>query len=273
MKALPVALLQRVVMLFLLLLAASAQAAPKSEYWAFWDKSNPESIATINHEPWQQLLDLYLVSRPAGSLFRYQAVTAADRQKLKRYLQSLASIDPRNYARAEQKAYWINFYNALTVDLVLENYPIKSITKIGPWYQFGPWEMEVATVATQALTLNDIEHRILRPLWRDNRIHYAVNCASIGCPDLSAVAFTGANTDDMLDRLAKRFIRQEKGVSWIGRKLTISRIYEWYESDFINQEGVVLHLRRYSTQGQSKRLKNYSGLLQYRYDWRLNDLK
>ena len=273
MIALPVASLQRIGLLFLLVLAVSVHAAPKSEYWAFWDKSNPESGATINHQPWQQLLDLYLVRRLEGSLFRYQAVTKEDRQDLKQYLQFLSSIDPRDYAKNVQKAYWINFYNALTVDLVLENYPVKSITKIGPWYKFGPWDMNITKVAGQTLTLNDIEHRILRPLWRDNRIHYAVNCASLGCPDLSSVAFIGANTDVMLDELARRFIRQEKGVSWTGRTLTLSRIYEWYESDFIDQEGVTLHLRRYSTPEQSKRIKNYTGSIQYRYDWRLNNLK
>ncbi|WP_257264289.1 DUF547 domain-containing protein [Endozoicomonas sp. ONNA2] len=248
-------------------------AAPASSYWALWDKSNSESSGVINHQLWQEILDTYLALRPDGNRFRYQLVSQEDRDKLDKYLTDMASLDPGNYSEAEQKAYWINFYNALTVDLILEHYPVKSITKIGPWYQFGPWDMDITQVVGQNLTLNDIEHRILRPLWDDSRIHYAVNCASIGCPDLSPTAFTAANTEPMLNELARRFIRQEKGMSWVDGKLTLSRIYEWYEQDFIDQEGVVLHLRQFASQADGRRLKNYTGTIQYQYDWRLNELK
>ncbi|WP_083232497.1 DUF547 domain-containing protein [Endozoicomonas atrinae] len=248
-------------------------AAPASKYWAYWDISNSDSSVVINHRLWQEVLDTYLVLRPDGNRFRYKDVSQEDRDKLDKYIMEMSSLDPRTYSKAEQKAYWINFYNALTVDLVLEHYPVKSITKIGPWYRFGPWDMDITRVAGQRLTLNDIEHRILRPLWEDSRIHYAVNCASIGCPDLSAMVFTAANTDQMLDDLARRFIRQEKGMSWVDERLTLSRIYEWYEKDFVDQEGVVLHLLRFSSQGNARRLKKYTGVIQYQYEWGLNELK
>ncbi|WBA80313.1 DUF547 domain-containing protein [Endozoicomonas sp. GU-1] len=257
----------------LLILPGLVMAAPASTYWAFWDKSNPESSAVINHHLWQEILDTYLALRPGGNRFRYGLVSQEDRDKLDKYLTDMATLDPRTYSLAEQKAYWINVYNALTVDLVLEHYPVKSITKIGPWYQFGPWDMDITQVAGQNLTLNDIEHRILRPLWDDSRIHYAVNCASIGCPDLSPTVFTADNTEPMLDELARRFIRQEKGMSWVEGKLTLSRIYEWYEQDFVDQAGVVLHLRQFASQANAQRLKKYTGTIQYQYDWRLNELK
>lgn len=114
----------------------------------------------------------------SGNRFRYKAVSDTDHQKLKDYLDYLSRLTPVEYPREIQKAYWINLYNALTVDLILQHYPVESITDIGSWYHFGPWDDEVVTASGQPLTLNDIEHRILRPLWEDNRIHYAVNCAS-----------------------------------------------------------------------------------------------
>ena len=257
----------------LLLCSEVILAAPASKYWGYWDRSVPESTAVINHEAWQEFLDEYLVVRPNGSHVRYAAVGHEDRNKLDEYLVEMSSLDPRSYSKEEQKAYWINFYNALTVDLVLEHYPVKSITKIGPWYRFGPWDNDITQVAGQKLTLNDIEHRILRPLWEDNRIHYAVNCASLGCPDLSPTIFTAANTEQQLDDLARRFIKQEKGVSWIDGKLTLSRIYEWYEKDFVDQEGVVLHMRQFASPATARRLKKYTGVIQYQYNWGLNELK
>ena len=256
----------------LLLVSSLAMAAPKSEYWAFWDKSNPASTVVVDHALWQAIINKYLVSRAEGNGFRYAQVSAADRQKLKDYLATLTSLDPRILNKVEQKAYWINLYNALTVNLILDNYPVKSITDIGPWYSFGPWDMKITRVAGQDLTLNDIEHRILRPLWQDERIHYAVNCASIGCPDLAEQVFTAENTDAMLNMLARRFVQQQKGLSLAGGRLTTSRIYEWYQTDFTNQgnKGVVTYLRSIAPSTLARQLGQYNGPVQYQYNWALN---
>lgn len=108
-------------------------------------------------------------------------MSLASKQQLKRYIQQMASLDPRDYKKQEQFAYWVNLYNALTVQLVLDNYPTSSIKKLGKgFFSFGPWDDDIIRVAGKKLTLNDIEHRILRPIWRDKRIHYVVNCASLG---------------------------------------------------------------------------------------------
>lgn len=263
-------------MLVAVLLASPlATAAPESEYWAFWDKSNPASKVVVDHGPWQAILDDYLVFRPEGNRFRYRYVSAEDRESLEDYLESLTSRDPRELTQAEQKAYWINLYNALTVNLILSEYPVESITKIGPWYQFGPWNMAVTSVAGEELTLNDIEHRILRPIWQDERIHYAVNCASIGCPDLAQQAFTAENTEPLLDELARRFVQQEKGVSLAGGRLTVSRIYEWYQGDFTSQggKGVIMYLRLIAPPALAKKLSRYSGSIEYQYNWALNEVE
>lgn len=248
-------------------------AAPSSQYWALWDKSNHQSADTVNHEHWQTILDTYLVVRREGNQFRYAEVTKADNKKLDDYIVYLTSIDPRTLRKPEQKAYWINLYNALTVDLVLEHYPVQSITKIGSWFSFGPWDKTIAKVASEDLTLNDIEHRILRPLWQDKRIHYGVNCASRGCPDLASKVYTGANVESLLEAQTERFIQQEKAVSWIDGKLVLSRIYEWYASDFGSDIELMAHIRKYSTDAQRKRLSKYTGIADFQYSWSLNEFK
>ena len=264
----------RILPYFLLIVfSSSVFAAPSSEYWSFWDQSDSDSKATVDHKLWQEILDEYLDSRPDGALFRYNKVTEGDGEKLDAYIRQLTAIDPRTYNKNEQKAYWINLYNALTVDLILEHYPVLSITKIGPFFSFGPWDQTITRVASQDLTLNDIEHRILRPLWRDKRIHYAVNCASLGCPDLAAKAFTGSNTDELLEAQTQRFIQQEKGVSWVDGKLVLSRIYDWYGVDFGSSDELMLHIKQYSSDLQKIRLRKYTGIPHYQYNWNLNELK
>ncbi|KEQ17261.1 DUF547 domain-containing protein [Endozoicomonas numazuensis] len=251
------------------------QAAPSSEYWKLWDKSNEQSLKSVDHSAWGQFLERYLKVSPdvEGRVLAYGKVSAEDRTRLKEYIQSLTKVDPRQYSRAVQMAYWINLYNALTVELILENYPVKSITKIGPWYAFGPWDQELTKVAGQSLSLNDIEHRILRPLWQDKRIHYAVNCASKGCPDLASEPYTAVNLEKMLAEASRRFINQKKGVEFVGGKLVLSRIYEWYGEDFGARKDLLVHLKANANEKLKKRLEKYTGLIDYRYDWSLNDSK
>ena len=246
-------------------------AAPSSEDWSFWDKNNNQSLNIIDHNAWQELLDTYLVVKSDGNLFRYSKVSKNDDEKLDNYIHQLVSIDPRRYNKTEQKAYWVNLYNALTVDLILNKYPVDSITDISTLFAFGPWNKKITSVASQDLSLNDIEHRILRPLWNDKRIHYAVNCASLGCPDLADKAYTGANIDDLLEAQTKRFIQQKKGVSWIDDKLTLSRIYEWYSEDFGSSEDLMMHIKKYSSKEQRQKLNNYTDTIRYQYDWNLNE--
>ena len=250
--------------------SAIAWAAPASKYWGVWDKSDERSEKVIDHSSWSQLLSRYIQELPDGSVFTYKQVSKQDRQHLKAYLDSLTSIDPRGYNRQQQKAYWVNLYNALTINLILEHYPIKSITKIGPWYKFGPWNEVITEVSGVELTLNDIEHRILRPLWQDKRIHYVVNCASMGCPDLAGQAFTDTNIDSMLEAAARRFINQEKGVVFIDGKLVLSRIYEWYIDDFGSEGALLRHIKQYSSPHTVKKIENYKGVLNYQYNWSLN---
>jgi hypothetical protein len=247
---------------------------------SYWDQSDESTQQVIDHGQWQLILDHYLivgVDVTAVNFFNYKGVSASDKEILSRYLTMLQATDPLNYTRAEQQAYWINLYNALTVKLILDNYPVKSITKLGnKFFSFGPWDDNAARVNGKDLTLNDIEHEILRPIWRDPRIHYAVNCASYGCPNLSAKVFTAENTEQQLEAGAYAYINHPRGVTIVGEDIVISSIYKWYSEDFGDDWNMLLtHLKQYAKPELNRKLSLFQqgdGDIDYEYDWRLNAL-
>ena len=258
------------------LLTGVAKAAPGSELLSAWEASVETNAESIDHSAWQGILDTYLTSHPSGiNRFDYAALkaNAEDAARLAGYLTSLQELDPRHYSRQEQQAYWINFYNALTVRVVADAYPVDSIRDIYQgWLPLGPWDDVHAEVAGMPLTLNNIEHGILRPIWRDPRIHYAVNCASHGCPNLSPTVYTAANTETQLEAGARAYINHPRGASFVDDDfLLISSIYEWYVEDFGGTEKTVIdHLMQYAEEELAARLKTFSGSIDYKYDWNLN---
>ncbi|MBL4826512.1 MAG: DUF547 domain-containing protein [Spongiibacteraceae bacterium] len=257
-----------------LLLTAQVQAAPTAELLSFWVSSNEKNDQGIDHSAWQATLDHYLISEHSSGInrFDYKRVSRADKKRLADYLLMMQKLDPRHYAKATQKAYWINLYNALTVKLILDHYPVSSITEISEgFFSFGPWDDKVITLQGQALSLNDIEHGILRPQWKDNRIHYAVNCASMSCPNLSALAFTANNTENLLEQSASDYINHSRGVKFENGKLVVSSIYHWYKIDFGNSDAsLLLHLQQYAKAALKEELTQYQGKLDHDYSWVLN---
>ncbi len=150
----------------------------------------------------------------------------------------------------------------------VDHYPVSSIRKIK-----RPWDTKLVKIEGEDITLNDIEHRILRPIWRDSRVHYAVNCASVGCPDLQPVAFTAKNLESLLNESAKDYINHERGVQFKGKTLQASSIFHWYESDFGGSvDSLVQHFLKYANPGLAQKLKGYRGKISYTYDWSLNGL-
>ncbi len=252
----------------------------KPEPISFWETSDETSVKQVDHSAWQDILTAYLRVHSSGiNKFDYAALkaNAKDTSKLARYLNYLQELDPRTYSRAEQKAYWINLYNALTVKLVVDAFPVDSIRDIcenraSGSKCSGPWDEMHARVAGQGLTLNNIENDILRPIWKDNLIHYGLSCASYGCPDLFGTAFTAKNTDTLLNTGAHKYVNHNRGVDFMENDfIIISSIYDWYVEDFgSNEQGVVEHLARYADEKLAKRLKNFSGTIDYEYDWGLN---
>lgn len=260
-----------------LLGALETQAAPRADLWPRWQKHDPSSSQRIDHAVWDKFLKKYLVAPHPSGIYRvrYDAVSRDDRKALKSYLDNLQRLPISTYNRTEQKAYWINLYNALTLEVVLSHYPVGSIRDIDispGWFSDGPWGAKLLTVKGERVSLDDIEHRILRPIWKDNRVHYAVNCASLGCPNLQPIAYTGDNADTLLERSAREYINHPRGVSITNGKLRASSIYVWFQEDFgSSAEGLLEHWLRYAKPALAEALNSYDGGLEHDYDWRLNE--
>lgn len=254
-----------------------AGAAPKSELWDIWAAHDPASEFTVDHAAWDRLLGQYVQPGSDGiNRVDYDTVTMEDRARLDRYIDMLAAIPARSLSRAEQLPFWVNLYNALTVRVVLEHYPVASIRDIDispGFFADGPWGKKLVTVEGEAVSLDDIEHRILRPIWRDPRIHYAVNCASLGCPNLQARAMTAENAGAFLEEGAIAFVNHPRGASVEGGKLYVSSIYDWFEEDFGSSDsGVIAHLGTYAVGSLRDALKTIIRIEDDRYDWRLNGI-
>ncbi|MFM9942178.1 MAG: DUF547 domain-containing protein [Hyphomicrobiaceae bacterium] len=239
------------------------------------------STATVDHAAFDSLLKTY-VAPGADSLNRvhYGQFKTEAHGQLKQYVAALEAVDVAKLDRREQFAFWANLYNAKTVDIVLDKYPVASIKDISlggglfAAIKGGPWKAKVTTVSGQSLSLDDIEHVILRGLFKDPRVHYAVNCASVGCPNLQAEAYTGARLEEQLVAAAQAFVNSPRGVRDDGTRLTLSSIYSWFQADFGgNEAGVVKHLTRYAAPELKKRLESNTGGLAYDYDWRLNEVE
>ncbi|MEL7487999.1 MAG: DUF547 domain-containing protein, partial [Pseudomonadota bacterium] len=184
----------------------------------------------------------------------------------------LSGIDPTTLNSAEAFVYWVNFYNALTVEVILAEYPVKSIRNIFSGFRPGPWQRKITSVNGVEITLDHIEHGILRPFFGDNRVHYAVNCASIGCPNLLARAWRAEDLDETLDDAARRYVNHPRGFRVENGRVIASSIYNWFQVDFGGDEaGVIDHLKTYADDNTLKTLEGVTKINRFEYDWNLND--
>ncbi|MDA0239149.1 MAG: DUF547 domain-containing protein [Proteobacteria bacterium] len=265
---------------FLLTLASAApsDAAPKANLWPVWSAHNAASTEVVDHGAWAKFLKSFQVVGEDGlNRIAYGKVTKEGKAGLDGYLRALTSTDVKNLNRNEQLAYWINLYNALTVKVILDHYPVETILdiKISPgFFSPGPWGKKLLTIQGEKVSLDDIEHRILRPIWKDARIHYAVNCASVGCPNLQPSPFTGARADAMLTEAAQDFINGSRAVWFDGNSVGASSIYKWFSQDFgRNDKEILAHIRKYAAPSLAGRLANKSDINFYSYDWDLNEIR
>ena len=232
--------------------------------------------AEVNHDTWSEFLARYASTDGAGVVrIAYGDVGEADAAALNAYLDVLQGLDPTTLSRDGQLAYWINLYNAKTVSVILEHYPVRSIRAIRAHpIDPGPWDEARLYVAGHALSLHDIEHGVLRPHWQETpEIHYLLNCAAVGCPNLGRTAYTAENVDDALEQAARRYVNDPRGVALAdGGKLRVSKIYAWYREDFGGSDAAVLdHLRRYAEPALRSRLAERTRIDGYVYDWALNE--
>lgn len=237
-----------------------------------FEPASQSQTISLDHGIWDAFLASYVVPGADGiHRVRYRAVSLEDKAQLEGYISGLEAIDTAQLTRNQQLAYWINLYNAATVRLILEQYPISSIRKVKVSGK-GPWDHAVVTVQETALSLGDIEHHIVRALFPDPRIHYALNCASIGCPNLAAQAYKAADLEQMLAEAAQAYVNHPRGLSVRKNKADISKIYGWYREDFGDGEADVLaHLRRYAAGDLAETLKAVNKVGRYDYDWDLNE--
>ena len=241
---------------------------------SFWEKSENDNKVQIPHDAWQSILDKYLIESHSSGInrFAYGQVSEKDLLLLTSYLEQLTSLDPRLYSDREQLAYWINLYNALTIKLVIEHRPKKSIKEIGEGLPgLGPWDDQIVNIQGRALTLNQIEHGILRPRWKESRIHFLINCASLGCPSLQRNAVTANNIENLFEQAARDFINHPRAVQLSGNTLILSKIFDWFREDFAEDEqGVIRYLANYAESDLQQALLTFQGEINYQYDWKLN---
>ena len=264
--------------LALLLPAAAARAADVA---ATFSAFKAGSDRTIDHSAFSRLLATYVSPSADGiNRVRYGAFKAEGHKALKDYIATLEAADVATLDRPEQFAFWANLYNAKTLDIVLDRYPVKSIKDINLGGSIttivtgGPWKASTLKVAGLALSLDDIEHGILRKGFKDPRVHFAVNCASIGCPNLATQALTGATLDAQLNAGAKAYVNNPRGFRIENGVLKASSIYDWFKADFGGApEGVLAHARKFAEPALKRELESITTIDGFGYDWSLNDLK
>ncbi|MGB0905991.1 MAG: DUF547 domain-containing protein [Maricaulaceae bacterium] len=210
------------------------------------------------------------------ALFDYAGLLAndEDRAALTDYIAHLATQTPSDMEDADAIAYWANLYNALTVDVVLQNYPVSSIREIGGGlFSKGPWGRKIITVESEHLSLDNIEHDIMRKQFPSPLIHYMVNCASIGCPNLKAGLWRAETLDADRELAAKAFINSPRGVGLQKRGLKLSSIYKWFKEDFGgSKKNVLAHIEEYAEGDLAAAIENGMMIGDYYYDWALNDI-
>lgn len=193
-----------------------------------------------SHKVFDKVLKTYTSKKGAQVLVDYKKL-AENKKDLDTYLKQLEAvkkIELDSFSKDEQLAFWINAYNAYTLKLITKNYPLKSIKDIGSLFT-GPWNQRFISLFGNSITLDEIEHRIIRKQFQEPRIHFAVNCASIGCPSLLQEAFVATKLDAQLESATKHFLGNKNKNYYNKPKniLYISQIFKWYGDDFKEKFG------------------------------------
>lgn len=186
----------------------------------------------------------------------------SDSKTLQNYIELLKTQQPTDsWTQNDKLAYWINAYNALTINLILRNYPTKSIKDIK-----HPWDQRLWKLGDKWQNLNDIEHEILRKM-NEPRIHFAIVCASVSCPKLQNEAFTAANLDEQLTNATKEFLADTSKNELSKDNIKISKIFKWFKKDFEKNGNLIDFLNQYANiEISEKAKKSYTD-----YNWNLND--
>ncbi len=224
-----------------------------------------------NHSEWNDILKTNTSVSDKQTSFHYESLKN-NQTKFDSYLNSIENLSKKEFkkfSKDEKLAFWINVYNAYTVKLILNNYPLKSIKKIGGWFS-SPWKIKFIKLFGKKISLDMIEHQIIRKKFNEPRIHFAVNCASIGCPSLLTEAFVAKNLNEQLDKAAINFLNNPMKNKYDSKTNTLflSKIFDWYGNDFNKKHGSYLEfVKKYIKYPKDVKQKWLD------YNWNLNEGK
>lgn len=222
----------------------------------------------VDHAPWSTLLNKHVNSE---GMVNYRGFIA-DSTALNRYLDTLSHHHPNreNWTKYERLAYWINAYNAFTIQLIIRHYPVESIKDIAGMIPFvnSPWDLKFIRIEDELYDLNNIEHGIIRPRFSEPRIHFALVCAAISCPRLRNEAFTAERLDDQLEDAAKEFFNDPEKNRITPGKAALSKLMNWYSGDFTDQASSV---REYVNRYSDVKITEETKIDYLDYDWGLNE--
>ncbi len=225
----------------------------------------------VSHESFDALLQDYVDEK---GLVNYKGL-ASERAKLKSYLQMLENNEPEDsWTKDQQLAYWINAYNAFTLELILQHYPVKSIRDIGAAIKIPfvntPWDIKFIKIGDEPIDLNKVEHGIIRKEFDEPRIHFALVCAAVSCPKLQRRAYLPESLDAQLTKAAKDFLSDtSKNEIKSESKAELSKLFSWYRGDFTKK----MSLEEYVSQFSEAKLERRASLDFKEYDWALNEQK
>jgi hypothetical protein len=222
----------------------------------------------VQHGEWDVLVKKH-VSK--NGMVDYQGFLK-DKKQLQVYLDKLSANKPTSkWSKNEKMAFWINAYNAFTVKLILDHYPIKSIKDIKRGIPFvnSVWDIAFIPMGKEKIDLNYIEHTILRKEFNDPRIHAAINCASFSCPLLRNEAYYASRLDEQLNDAMRRFVNDPQRNQLDKSNIKISKIFSWFAGDFkLNGSSIVNYLNKYA----KKRVQPNAKIDFLEYQWELNDV-
>jgi hypothetical protein len=224
------------------------------------------SITAVDHGIYAELLSKYVKK----GVVNYQGFKSEE-ARLDQYLKILEKVNSAKLSRKEQFAFYANAYNAWTIKLILSGYPgVQSIKDLGSFLQ-SPWKKKIARLDGDIVTLDHIEHDILRPRFKDPRVHFAINCAAFSCPPLNSEPYWGSRLDRQLNESTRGFINDPKQNYIEGTTLYVSKIFKWFRSDFDDE--IIGFFIKYATGDFKKELENMENVLKVKYlhyDWSLN---
>lgn len=239
----------------------TSKGLPAKEAPRDLNSTTANSSVNLDHSRWDKLLKKHVDSQGNVDYKSFQK----DQEELDIYLQMLSENKPtEKWSVQEQLAYYINLYNAYTVDLILDNYPLKSIKDIS-----SPWTSAIIPVGDTKMSLGGIENSILRKM-NEPRIHFAINCASVSCPKLMDEAYIASKINEQLDRATNEFINSDKNEIQ-QNSAQLSAVFDWYKKDFLGNG--IKSVREYVNQYSNTKIQKGASISFKDYNWNLNEQK